>query len=129
MPAYFCLPKAGLALGCRPWQGVTGWPVRCKTKGQRGGTQPRSLPLKLPGMKLFFFQIEALFETVYTAAGIYQLLLAGEERMTFRTNIYTNFFFGRAGFKFSAASAFYGCNIILRMNSLFHIGHPFQNIA
>ncbi len=42
-------------------------------------------------------QIEALLEAINTSAGIYQLLLTGEERVTLRANVNDDVLLGGAG--------------------------------
>jgi len=67
-----------------------------------------------------FVHAETLFKSVNTAAGINQLLSAGEEGVTFGTNFNTDFISSRLGFEGCAASAFNGNGLVIRMDVLFH---------
>ena len=69
---------------------------------------------------------ETLVKAVNTSAGIYQLLLAGKERMTFRADFHSDILFGRAGLDDLATCATNGRRFVMRMNSLFHYCHLFQ---
>ena len=57
------------------------------------------------------FNIEALLETVNTAARVNELLLAGVERMALGADIHLHLFLGRAGLK--SALTILGMNIFL----------------
>ncbi len=67
------------------------------------------------------FHVEALFESIYTSAGVNKLLLTGIERMTFRTNFNTNIFTGRSGLNHLAASTGDCRFLIIGMDTFFHI--------
>ena len=71
----------------------------------------------LPGNS---FNIEALLEAVNTSARVYQLLLAGVERMALGTNIHLHLFLGRSGFKSFTAYAANHALTILGMNIFLH---------
>ena len=66
------------------------------------------------------FHVEALFETIHTAAGINQLLLAGIERMALGADINLHLFLGGAGFKSFTAYAANHALSILGMNVFLH---------
>ena len=66
------------------------------------------------------FNIEALLEAVNTSARVYQLLLAGVERMALGTNIHLHLFLGRSGFKSFTAYAANHALTILGMNIFLH---------
>ena len=78
-------------------------------------------------LELVFLDAETLLETVYSATCVYQLLSAGEKRMTFRAYIQTNILLGRSCLKFSATSTLYNYLFVLRMNTLFHTVTPFKS--
>ena len=66
------------------------------------------------------FNIEALLETVNTAARVNELLLAGVERMTLGADIHLHFLLGGAGLEgFTAYAANYAL-AVLGMDSFFH---------
>ncbi len=69
-------------------------------------------------------QIESSVEAIHTPAGIYKLLLAGEERMAFGTNVHAQLRFRGAGLKFIAAGAFHSRGFVFGMNTLFHFHSP-----
>ena len=66
------------------------------------------------------FHVEALLETIHTAAGVNQLLLAGVERMALGTDIYLHLFLGGTGFKSFTAYAANHALSILGMNVFLH---------
>lgn len=66
------------------------------------------------------FDIETFLETINTTASIYQLLLAGIERMALGTDIHLHLFLGRAGFKSFTAYAANHALTILGMNIFLH---------
>ena len=66
------------------------------------------------------FHVEALFETIHTAAGVNQLLLAGIERMALGADINLHLFLGGAGFKSFTAYAANHALSILGMNVFLH---------
>jgi len=70
-------------------------------------------------------QIVTLLETVYTAAGINQLLSAGKERMTLGADFYSDILLGGAGLDHFTASAANGGLLVVGMDSLFHGCHLF----
>ena len=65
----------------------------------------------------------ALLEAIHASARIYQLLLAGEERMALGADIDAQFLLGRAGFKSLAANETDDRLAVLRMYALFHGFH------
>lgn len=65
-------------------------------------------------------ETETLVESVYTSAGVNELLLSGEERMTLRANIQTDVLLGGAGLELCAASTSNNCFFVIRVNALFH---------
>lgn len=65
-------------------------------------------------------ETETFVESVYTSAGVNELLLTGEERMTLRANIQTDVLLSRAGFKLGSASTSDDCFFVIRVNALFH---------
>ena len=75
----------------------------------------------LPGLA------QTLLEFINTPACIDKLLLAGKERMAFGANFNTDIALRRLRFHNLAASAGDGALLVLRMNSLFHVSHPFTN--
>ena len=66
------------------------------------------------------FNIEALLETVNTAARVNELLLAGVERMALGADIHLHLFLGRAGLKSFTAYAANHALTILGMNIFLH---------
>ena len=64
--------------------------------------------------------MEALLETVDTAARVNELLLAGVERMTLGADIHLHLFLGRAGLKSFTAYAANHALTILGMNIFLH---------
>ena len=64
-----------------------------------------------------------LLETVYTPAGVNQLLLAGKIRMALGTNFNAQILLGRTGLEGIAANTGHGRLLILGMNALFHDFH------
>ncbi len=66
----------------------------------------------------------SLFESFHTTGSIYELLLAGEEWVTGRTNFSRYFRFGGTGLESVSAQTFDGHFRILGMNTLFHIFPP-----
>ncbi len=70
-----------------------------------------------------------LLEAIDTSAGIYQLLLAGKERMALRANFNTKIFLGRACDEGVATNASHSRLLILWMNSFFHLSHLFRRIS
>lgn len=76
-------------------------------------------------MSLLISETEALVETVYAAAGVNELLSAGEKRMTFGADIETDVILGGSGLIFRTASTLYGNCFVLGMNSFLHYCHPF----
>ena len=78
----------------------------------------KSAPFGAPAGNLF--NIEALLETVNTAARVNELLLAGVERMALGTDIHLHLFLGRSGFKSFTAYAANHALTILGMNIFLH---------
>ena len=58
-----------------------------------------------------------LVEAIYTSAGVYKLLLAGEERVALRANIDLHIALGGSCLYDISASAGDGCVNIVRMNT------------
>jgi len=77
--------------------------------------------------ELFILHAETLLETVNAAAGIDQLLLAGEEGMAFGANFHTDVLFGRARLDDLTASASDGGLLIVGMDIFSHECHLFQS--
>ena len=71
------------------------------------------------------FQIIFAFKTIDTAACVDEFLLAGKERMAFRTNFNAEILFHRPSFKRIAAGTGYPGDFIIRMDSCFHLIHLF----
>ncbi len=69
-------------------------------------------------------QVEALLKAINTSAGVYQLLLTGEERMALRANVDNDVLLRGARFDDVAASATNGRLVILGMDSLLHVVSP-----
>ena len=74
-------------------------------------------------------QIEALLEAINTSAGIYQLLLTGEERVTLRANVNDDVLLGGASLNDIAASATNGRLLIIGMDALLHVVSPLSGYA
>ena len=68
----------------------------------------------------------AFFETVYTAAGIDELLLAGIERMALGADFNPQFLFNRTGGERLSTGAPYLALTILRVNILLQCFHLFS---
>ena len=64
--------------------------------------------------------IVALLESVYAAAGINELLLAGIEGMALGADFNTKLFLGGSAFEGLAAQATNGCYLIFGMDLFFH---------
>lgn len=69
-------------------------------------------------------EVELLLELINTSACIYKLLLAGEERMAFRTNINLNVVFYRLGNIFGATSTLDSGGLVIGMDTLLHFIIP-----
>lgn len=71
-------------------------------------------------------EIVSLFELVHTATGVNQLLFAGEVRMAFGANFYSEFvaLFGGAGLECVTASADDVHGVVLGMDTFFHFCSP-----
>ena len=65
-----------------------------------------------------------LLESVYTSAGINELLLAGEKRMAFGANLNVDIGFGRTCYESVSAVAGYSCLMVIRMDSFPHYFSP-----
>jgi hypothetical protein len=74
-------------------------------------------------VQLKTLQAVPLVEAINPAARIHQLLFAGVKRMTFRTDIHLQFFFGGTGFKGFSASATHHTSLIIGVYVLFHFSH------
>ena len=69
-------------------------------------------------------EIELLLELIYTSDCINKLLLAGEKRMAFRTNINLNVVFNRLGNIFCATSTLNSGGLVFGMDTLLHFKNP-----
>ena len=69
-------------------------------------------------------QVEALFIAINTSAGVYQLLLTGEERMALGTNVNYDVLLGGASLDDVAASTTNGRLFVVGMDSLLHAVSP-----
>ncbi len=78
---------------------------------------------------ILLVQIETLLKAINTSAGIYQLLLTGEERVTLRANVNYDILLGRASLDDIAASATNGRLLIVGMDSLLHVVSPLSGYA
>ena len=74
-------------------------------------------------------QVEALLKAINTSAGVYQLLLTGEERMALGADFNADVFLCGTGLNHIATSAFDGCGLVFWMNSFFHFRHLFRNTS
>ena len=74
---------------------------------------------------LLLIQIISLLKSVYTTAGINQLLLTGEERMALGTNFNADLALSGAGLESVAAGALYNSLIVIGMNPFSHEYHLF----
>ena len=72
------------------------------------------------------FHIVSLFESVYSSAGIDELLLAGKERMALRADIDMEILLGGTGLEGRTASALNGSLLVLRMYAFLHDFHLFK---
>jgi hypothetical protein len=63
-------------------------------------------------------------ETIYAAAGVDELLLTSEKRMTLGAKFHAQLFLYRTGLKSLSASADDFSLIIIGMDFLFHVGSP-----
>ena len=68
----------------------------------------------------------ALLEAIDTAAGVNQLLLAGEERVALGADFNAQLLLGRARLEGIAADAGHGRLLILRMDAFLHDFHLFR---
>ena len=78
---------------------------------------------------ILLVQIETLLEAINTSAGIYQLLLTGEERVTLRANVNDDVLLGRASLNDVATSATNGRLLIIGMDALLHVVSPLSGYA
>ena len=85
-------------------------------KQTKRNKEPRGRPVALR----LLFHVEALLETIYTSAGIDELLLAGIERVAFRTDFNTNILTSRSRLNDLAASAGDRRLLVLGMDAFFH---------
>ena len=76
-------------------------------------------------MRSFAARLKTTLELINASARIHELLLAREERMTFRAYLNTHIALGRSRYDGFTASAFYGAFLIVRMDPLFHRTVPF----
>ena len=65
-------------------------------------------------------QTKLLVELRHTAAGIHQLLLAGEEGVTLRADFYPDILLGRTCLNYITAGAFNSSLLIIGMDSFLH---------
>ena len=72
-----------------------------------------------------FTQTETLVETINTAAGIVQLLLAGEEGMALGTNFHADILLGGTGRENVATSAANRSLFVVGMDAFSHVVHLF----
>ena len=75
-------------------------------------------------LRFLLAQIETLLKAINTSAGIYQLLLTREERMTLRTYVNDDILLGRTGLDDVAACTANGRLLVIRMDSLLHVVSP-----
>jgi hypothetical protein len=89
-----------------------------KKKGAQGAPSGKTDLLFRGGLRVSVF----LLETLNTTGGIYQLLLAGEKRMTIRADFYAQHIAldCRAGRKRMAARAMHSNVVIIGVNSRLH---------
>ena len=73
-------------------------------------------------------EVELLLELIYSAACINKLLLAGEERMAFGTNINLNVILYGFGNIFSATSTLDSGGLVIGMDALLHFKYPHFHI-
>lgn len=78
----------------------------------------------IDGLNKLLIEIKTPLEAVNTSAGVYQLLLTGEERVTLRANVNYDILLCGASFNNIAASTTNCCLIIVRMYTLFHVVSP-----
>jgi hypothetical protein len=92
---------------------------------ERGSQKEKDKRFRLPDLVLL--QIVSLFEAIDSTTTTYSFLCSSVERMAIGTNIYTQVFYRRAGFKCIATRR--TCNsgqFISWMNSCFHFLHLFS---
>jgi hypothetical protein len=73
-------------------------------------------------------QLKSSLKAINTSAGIYQLLLASEERMALRANINNDVFLGRASLNYVSTGAANSSLIVFGMDSLLHVSHLFPDV-
>ena len=78
---------------------------------------------------VLLIEIEALFESVNTSAGVYKLLLTGKERVALRADFNLDALLCGTGFNLVAASAFDDSLFVFRMDSFLHCRHPSHKIS
>ena len=71
----------------------------------------------------------ALLETIDASAAVYELLLAGEERMALGANVNAQFLLHRTGLEGFTAYAANNRLTIVRMDLLFHLSHLSHRLA
>jgi len=74
-----------------------------------------------------FIHVKALFKSVNTTAGIYQLLLTGKERVALGADFYANLGDGGDGLQRITAGAANHSRAILGMDTFFHAISPLSN--
>ena len=89
-------------------------------KQTKRNKEPRGRPVALR----LLFHVEALLETIYTSAGIDELLLAGIERVALGANFNGDVLAGGAGLDDVAAGAPDSGLIILGVDAFLHCSSP-----
>ncbi len=74
-------------------------------------------------------EIKTLLEAINTSAGVYQLLLTGEERVTLRANVYYDVLLGGASLDDIAASTTNSCLLIIWVDTLLHVVSPLSGLG
>ena len=78
-----------------------------------------------PDRQVSVGKAELLVELIHTAAGVNELLLAGEKGVALRADFDLDILFGRPGGDDLSAGALDGCLIILGMDPVLHAVHLF----
>ena len=78
---------------------------------------------KLLTFEQLLAHVVALLKSVNTSAGVNQLLLTGEERVSLRADFYSDVLLGRACSDFIAASASDNSSFVCGMNTFLHEFH------
>ena len=99
----------------------SGAPAGRRAEYRRSRAQPAStLADAVRRRRRLLVQVETLFETVHTSAGVDQLLLTGKERMALAANLNADVLFGRARLKGVAAGALDGGHLVFGMDLFLH---------